>query len=85
MNIIIEKSNGKRKLECDDAKVIELYIKAKKQLTETEQEYEDAMARNDEQTISFLSMYLVNIKEVKIALENEIKYRELEWCIKETI
>lgn len=75
----IIRSNGKRNMECGDVKLIELYRRSTIQLEETKRDYDLAVNKNNKETTSFLSIYLSNIQEIKIALENEIQYRELEW------
>jgi len=78
----IIKSNGKRGdnlLSWDDLEVIEHYEKAKALLVKIQADYDEAKSKNDVEIISNISIYLVNVKEVNLALELEIKYRELEW------
>ena len=77
----ILKSNGKRGdnlLEWDDATVIEHYKKAQKMVTGMERKHEAARAEKKGEAFFDIPVYLY-ILDVKVALENEVKYRELEW------
>ena len=75
-NII--KSNGKRNLSYSDEELISKYDIAKKRLTKMEEDFLVAEKNNDKEAMSTISFYRLNCKELILAYELEIKYRELE-------
>lgn len=74
----IVKSNGKRNLSYSDEELISKYDIAKKQLAKMEEDFLVAEKNNDEKAMSNISLYRLNCKDLILAYELEMKYRELE-------
>lgn len=70
-------SNGKNNLPFDDEELLKRYKKAKKQLQKMQYDYDVAKRKNDMKEMSNVSFYLSHCIELNIALEEEMKYRNL--------